>query len=447
MNSARSVMDHLMPLGWEIIPFYCDPECKFYLLSPAQLYSNTPSDFDFKLANMAQPLSESEFIDALVITDIAFPVIHGKYGEDGELQELLEKNDIPFVGSSSKSCSLMFDKVTANRYMAKHGFTTLPNLCIEEKDEIEIRLRKMKDFFEDEHVKAYFKDISIKKVVIKPSAGGSSIGISTATSVEDAVKNTDNIFTRKYGGEALIEPYCRGCEFTVIVLQNQKNEPIALIPTEIDLKSNEIFTYRNKYLPSNQVVYYCPPRFNNNLIKKIQKTAECLFSLFEMRDFARLDGRVLADGKLIFSDFNPISGMEQHSNIFLQGSRIGFSHSEILQYIVTHAAQRYGIDYNANPLNKNSKVQKIHVLFGGETSERQVSVMSGTNVWLKLLHMADYHPSPYILAPEHIVWELPYSFMLNYTVEEILTHCTASEGIVSRLQILLPPICERLGMP
>lgn len=447
LNSARSVMDHLIPLGWEVIPFYCDLDRQFYRLSSAQLYSNTPSDFDFKLGNMAQPLSESEFVDALDKTDIVLPVIHGEFGESGELQEFLEIHRLPFVGSSSKSCHLMFDKVIANRYMAKHGFITLPNCCIEENDAFDVRVQKVQNFFEDVRLKEYFEDINIKKIVIKPSAGGSSIGVSTATKVDNAVKHAENIFTNKYGGQALIEPYCRGCEFTVIVLQNQKNEPVALIPAEIDLKGHEIFTYRNKYLPSNQVEHYCPPRFNDDIIKEIQKTAEDLFSLFEMCDFARIDGRVLADGKLIFSDFNPISGMEQHSSIFFQGSRIGFSHTEMLRYIVTHAAKRYGIDCTVNPVKKNLKVQKINVLFGGETSERQVSLMSGTNVWLKLLHVADYQPSPYLLAPEHKVWELPYSFMLNYTVEEILAHCTASEEIVSKLQILIPPICERLGMP
>src|SRR5580704_4394384 len=84
LNSARSVMDHLMPLGWEIAPFYVDTQKHFYRLSPSQLYSNTPSDFDFKLAQAAKPLSESEFIAELRKTDITFPAIHGAFGEDGE---------------------------------------------------------------------------------------------------------------------------------------------------------------------------------------------------------------------------------------------------------------------------------------------------------------------------------------------------------------------------
>ena len=95
LNSARSVMDHLSAMGHEIVPFYCDTGKNFYRLSPAQLYSNTPSDFDFKLKQNATPLSEAAFIAECRATDLVFPAIHGTFGEDGELQTLLEANDIP----------------------------------------------------------------------------------------------------------------------------------------------------------------------------------------------------------------------------------------------------------------------------------------------------------------------------------------------------------------
>lgn len=433
-------MDNLTPLGWKVIPFYCDINKKLYRLSTAQLYSNTPSDFDFKLAKMAHPLSLSEFIDACRKVDIVLPVIHGEYGEGGELQELLEKHSIPFVGSSSKSCRRMFDKVIASKeltYIADSDFVTLPNCCIVENETSEIRLKKATIFF---------REFEVKKVIVKPSTGGSSIGIATAHTPQEAVNIAEDIFAKKLSNRVLIEPYCKGREFTVIVLQNHNNEPVSLIPTEIDLKGSEIYSYRNKYLPSSQVEYYCPPRFNNDLIKKIQKSAELLFLHFKMSDFSRLDGRVLDDNQLVFSDFNPITSLEQDSDIFLQGSRIGLNHSEILQHIVTHAAKRYGINYTADPVKKNIDAQKIYILFGGETSERQVSVMSGTNVWLKTLHSPEYLSSPYLLAPMHMIWKLPYSSMLNSTVEEILEDCNEAEVIISRLNVLAPPICERLNV-
>lgn len=431
-------MDHLTPLGWKIVPFYCDPQRNFYRLSPSQLYSNTPSDFDFKLAHTAQLLTPREFILACrEETDIVFPAIHGAFGEDGELQALLEAHKIPFVGSPSKACRLMFDKAVANNHMAQHGFATLPNCHIDETETPEERLQK---------IAAFFTQQRLEKAVIKPSAGGSSLGVASATTAEEAAQRVQQIFDQKHGTQALIEPYCQGREFTVVVLQNQIGEPVALVPTEIDLIGGDLFTFRHKYLPTCHVEYHCPPRFSDEIVSRIQKAAEVLFSFFDMRDFARMDGWLLDDGRVIFSDFNPISGMEQNSYLFIQGSRIGFTHGDMLHFIVAHAAQRYGIPHAVTPTLKSPGAKRIRVLFGGTTAEREVSLMSGTNVWLKLLQVPDYRPSPYILAPNHEVWQLPYSFTLNHTVEEILARCAEADSIIARLITLVPPLRQRLGL-
>ncbi|MDE1900266.1 MAG: hypothetical protein KGI37_01320 [Alphaproteobacteria bacterium] len=437
LNSARSAMDHLTPLGWEIIPLYCDLNRQFYRLSPPQLYSNTPSDFDYKLAQTAQPLTQSEFIAACREADIAFPAIHGAFGEDGALQALLEAHDIPFVGSPAQACRLMFDKAVANAHMAEHGFATLPNCRVDAAETPEARREKIAAFFAANH---------IDKAVVKPSAGGSSLGVASAVTADEAAARAQDIFDQKHGAQALIEPYCRGREFTVVVLQNGEGKPVALIPTEIELIGGDIFTFRHKYLPTCHVEYHCPPRFEDDVIDRIQKAAEVLFSFFGMRDFSRLDGWLLDDGRVIFSDFNPISGMEQNSYLFIQGSRIGFTHGDMLRYIVTRAASRYGIEAEVNPVIKKPDAQKVRVLFGGTTAERQVSLMSGTNVWLKLLPSADYAPAPYIMGPGRKVWHLPYSFTLNHTVEEIWQRCAEAESIVLRLKALVPALRQRLGV-
>jgi len=437
LNSARSAMDHLTPFGWEIVPLYCDPELNFYRLSPPQLYSNTPSDFDYKLANTAHPLTKDEFIAECRAVDIVFPAIHGEFGEDGQLQELLEDNGIPFVGSPSRACKLMFDKAIANSHMAQHGFATLPNCRIDVCDDAETRLKKAEEFMRCNHV-----DIA----VVKPSAGGSSLGVATAAAPQDVADRAKDIFAHKLGTQAIVEPYCQGREFTVVVLQNDAGEPVTLVPTEIDLIGGDIFTFRHKYLPTCHVEYHCPPRFGDDVVKRIQKAAEVLFSFFEMRDFARLDGWLLDDGRVIFSDFNPISGMEQNSYLFIQGSRIGLSHGEMLGYIVSHAAKRYGIEAPIAAITKKDNAQKVRVLFGGVTAERQVSLMSGTNVWLKLLKSPDFIVAPYLLAPDNEAWELPYSFTLNHTVEEIKARCEESESILARLDVLVPSLRRRLGL-
>lgn len=468
LNSARTVMDHLKPFNYKFFIYYCDPKNKFHCLSPEHLYSNTPKDFYFELEETAEPF-EAGLINACKndSIDIVFPVIHGEFGEDGVLQELLEKKKIPFVGSSSRSCRRMFDKVRANKVMEKNSFTTLPNCFF--KNLKEVNLEKVKNFFEYIKDSDFFEDHHDIKVVVKPSAGGSSIGVKTATTAEMAVKYAKEIFTKNYGGKAMIEPYCKGREFTVIVLESKKDKPVALIPTEIRLFGGDIFSYRTKYLPSLYVEYHCPPRFNDNVIGQIRKSAEELFALFKMRDFARMDGWLLNDGSLVFSDFNPISGMEQNSAMFVQGSRVGFTHSDILRYIVTHAIRREykskieklkteklevdqsDIDksemkYDFNPVTKIDRPKKVRVLFGGETSERQISVMSGTNVWLKLLYDEKYDPRPYILTSGDRVWELKYCFMLNYTVEEILANCKNRENIVQKLKFHATEIMTNLDV-
>ena len=440
LNSARSVMDHLMPLGWEIVPYYCDVQKNFYRLSPSQLYSNTPSDFDFKLAQSSRPLSAEEFIVECRAADLVFPAIHGAFGEDGELQELLEKHDIPFVGSPSAACRLMFDKAKANEHLAHHGFSTLPNCVVRDGEDEKTARAKIAAFFAENH---------LTRAVVKPTAGGSSLGVATVASPEEAAEKVRLIFAHHRDRAALVEPFCDGQEFTVVVLQNAGGEPVALIPTEIELIGGEssIFSFRHKYLPTCHVAYHCPPRFSDEITNDIRKTAEVLFEFFGMRDFARLDGWLMKDGRVVFSDFNPISGMEQNSFLFIQASRVGLTHGDTLRMVVANAARRYGVKALEKPAAKRQDAQKVRVLFGGKTAERQVSLMSGTNVWLKLLHAPDINPAPYIWAPDGAVWHLPYGYTLNHTCEEILFHCAEAAQITAQLKTLAPPVRQRLGLP
>jgi D-alanine-D-alanine ligase-like ATP-grasp enzyme len=229
--------------------------------------------------------------------------------------------------------------------------------------------------------------------------------------------------------------------------------PVAILPTEMemDYDQHQFFDFRKKYLPTRQVTYHCPPRFKNEIIEKIQIQAEQLFSVFGMRDFARFDGFLMPDGNIWFSDFNPISGMEQNSFLFQQASRIGFSHQDLLRYIVNNAFVRRGIHtlmFSGTPTSLNIGVENIRkpvaVLFGGETAEKQVSLMSGTNVWLKLRGSGIYEPHPFLLAKNKQVWELPYSYILNHTVEEIIENAENAKKDIERLFFLIEKVKIKL---
>lgn len=436
LNSARSILDHLSNDPISIEPVYVDLEQQFYKISKDQLYSNTPCDFDFKLSSTAEKLSETELKWLLKSVHLVFPVIHGPFGEDGTLQTLLESWDINYIGSSSASCKIMFEKHFANRHLEQHGYHTLPFEVLQDDSTLQSKIQ------------TFWQTHRLERAVIKPAAGGSSIGVSSVNSLDNALDSAKNAFKNKHYKELLIEPFCTGREFTVCVLENKIGAPVALPPSEIatSYQNNGIFCYRRKYLPTNQVHYYCPGRFDRTMQEAIKKNAEAIFKLFNMRDFARIDGWVLPDNTLWFSDLNPISGMEQNSFIFQQASRTGMTHRELLLYLIENAAKR-SIPYKRTaPEITLKRKQVVKVLFGNTNNERQVSLMSGTNVWLKLLQSKDYQPEPWLLGPNHEVWSLPYPFTLSHTVEEIVDACNNSPYFTTAIQQDINSIRKRLGL-
>lgn len=433
LNSARSVLDHLQAPDVEIRPIYFDLEEQAFELLPKQLYSNTPSDFDFKIEEIGRSLSDESLIEKLRAVDIVFPAIHGAFGEDGRLQQLLERNDVPHVGSEAEACLQAFDKYEARQFLKNHGYFTLPAILIEQEGTKNL-LQKVTSFF-DNHV--------TKKAVVKPASAGSSIGVKSVETVSDALEHIRQIFKEGIDNRVIVERFCDGKEFTLVLLENQNNQPIALLPTEIEV---DMFLFREKYLPTLDVVYHTPPRFDDQMIRKIQTDGEALFRLFGLRDFARIDGWVLKDGNVWFSDFNLISGMEQNSFLFLQAAQIGMSHADVLRYILKHACDRYQIPCSSVPQKPaNPQKARVNVIFGGNTSERHVSLMSGTNVWLKLLRSETYKPHPYLLDPSMKVWELPYGMTLRHTVEEVDNACEQALDAEAGLRTFREEILSKLN--
>ncbi|MFH1012364.1 MAG: hypothetical protein V1760_01315, partial [Candidatus Peregrinibacteria bacterium] len=196
-----------------------------------------------------------------------------------------------------------------------------------------------------------------------------------------------------------------------------------------------------------QVTYHCPPRFPDPVVERIQVQAEQLFRLLGMRDFARFDGWLLKNGNLWFSDFNPISGMEQNSFLFQQSARVGMSHRDLLRYMVQNACRRHGIAFpGGKAVTQGGKRLPVNVIFGGKSAERQVSLMSGTNAWLKLRRSGKYDPKPYLLDTKGDVWRLPYAMTLNHTVEEIMATCQSARSDEARLQALKRRVVDKLSL-
>lgn len=436
LNSARSLLDHLQSCFLKILPVFVDYDKQFHLISTAQLYSNTPADFDFKLNRTGAALNAEALASFLHSVDLVFPVIHGKFGEDGELQEMLESLHIPFVGHSSVCCRQVFHKHQAACALRKHGFPTLSQLHFK---------NPLKDDLQDV-IEHFFLEHRLRRAIVKPNAGGSSIGVHSVSTPQEACKRIEEICSDGDAAEAILEPFCEGREFTVVVLSSLDGSPVALIPTEIEINyaNHGFFDYRKKYLPTNQASYYTPPRFSSVIVEQIRAEAEEIFTLFGMRDFVRLDGWVMNDGSIYFTDINPISGMEQNSFLFRQSCLLGMTHQETLHYIVKNSCQRYGLNLPEYKAPSTSSKKPVYVLFGSNNAERQVSLMSGTNVWLKLLQSDQFAPMPFLYDQEKTVWKLPYSYTLNHTVEEVYSNCLARHEAEDYWQVLIKNICECL---
>lgn len=437
LNSARSVMDHLAGSDIQIIPLYVDHAKGFHLLSPGQLYSNTPSDFDYKINSLAQKLSSDDLKKFFGEIDLVFPAIHGVFGEDGELQKLLEEYNVPYVGSDQMSCRAMFCKHSAVEKLREHGFPTIPSICID------MHQSDMWNCIQD-----FFKLHFLKRAIIKPVRGGSSIGVQSVISPEEAYDGCCRIFDQKIDQQALLEVFCDGQEFTVLVLENALGNPVALVPTEIEMNydQNQIFDYRRKYLPTNQATYHTPPRFEMIVIDQIRQQAEAIFHLFKMRDFVRMDGWILKDGTICFTDINPISGLEQNSFLFRQTSMLGMTHCQTLRYLLKRVCVRANISFSGLDSKKAGSQMPVYILFGNRNAERQVSLMSGTNVWLKLLQSDKFLPIPCLYDINGEIWQLPYCHALNHTVEEIYHNCLISSEINSNIGSYIQSICHSLQL-
>lgn len=432
LNSARSFLDHISSFEVDLTLLYINPHKEFYRLTPGQLYSNTPSDFDFKLVRESAPLSNDACLALLRTADLVIPILHGIYGEDGTLQQWLERENIPFLGASSHTCHQVFNKHRARQQLQAHGFPVLPSLLIKTRQDTD-------------EILPFWTKHKLNRAIIKPTESGSSLGVTYAPTPSAALDAAHHLFNEGFQ-ELILEPYCEETEFTVCVFETRKGTPVALLPIEIELKKGEgnLFDYRKKYLPTEETRYHCPPRFSPSTMTAIRKEAADLFKKLRLRDFARFDGWLTQKGELLFSDFNPISGMEQNSFLFQQAAQLEMTHADVLQYVVGNALQRIEKGPLKPKTRAPSSTPPLYVLMGGDTAERQVSLLSGTNVWLKL--KTTCHVTPCLFDGKETLWELPYAYTLHHTVDEILERLARSGAATDRLHIA-NEIRQELGLP
>jgi D-alanine-D-alanine ligase len=261
------------------------------------------------------------------VLDVIFPVVHGKFGEDGALQGLLELADLPYVGPGVLGSAIGMDKVIQKELLIRAKIPTAPSIwfTIEEYE-----ARHKKTVTEIERKLKY-------PLFVKPSNSGSSIGINKAHTRKELLESID--IAAHFDRRILVEQGINNArEIECGVLGNDK--PVASIPGEI-VPSNEFYDYDAKYVDekSNAII---PAKLPSAVVKKIKQYALAAFRVLDCAGMARVDFLVTKKTNRIFlNEINTIPGFTSISMYPKLWQASGLSYSALLDKLIQLAIERH----------------------------------------------------------------------------------------------------------
>ena len=242
--------------------------------------------------------------------DLAFPLLHGKNGEDGTIQGLFQIAGINVVGCNTLASALCMDKDKAHRLVASAGIAVPKSLSFSKEE------------FKKDKMTLFSKIFSMLSfpIFVKPVCSGSSFGISKVSSSSQLEQAIDTALT--YDNRVILEENIDGFEVGCAVLGN--SELIIGRADEIEL-SGGFFDFKEKYnLDTSKI--HMPARIPAEKEKEIQKTSEKIYKTLGCSGFARVDMFLTANGDIIFNEVNTIPGFTSHSRYpnSLKGAGITF---------------------------------------------------------------------------------------------------------------------------
>jgi D-alanine-D-alanine ligase len=307
-STGKSVYQALINLGYEVV-----------LIDPAYGI-NQPLEVEkyFDAKDYAE-ISNENYLDAVNLISsseisVAFLALHGKYGEDGTIQSLLELKGIKYTGSKVLSSAIAMDKI-----MSKILF-----------EEYKVATPKWFHFKNGEHTIEEI-DVKIKKhfgypAVVKPNDQGSTVGLTICKSSDQLIEAIRNAF--EYSDRILVEEYIPGRELTVAVLDNK-----ALPVLEIKPKHG-IYDYECKYT-SGMSEYIVPADIPAEVSKSMQEIAVLAFNSLRCEVYARVDFRLSPENKVYTLEVNTLPGMTSLSLVPKMAKAVGISFEQLVDKIIT----------------------------------------------------------------------------------------------------------------
>ncbi len=254
--------------------------------------------------------------------DVAFIALHGKYGEDGIVQRLLERHSIPYTGSGPLASAVSMNKVLAKEHVAGVGVRTALHRVLT-RDVTEQGIAKLFRAFP-------------QPSVIKPLDGGSSVGVVVARDYHTFVNGILDVL--EHDEQVLIEEFILGVEATVGIIEGFRGEKYyALPPIEIVPKARPFFDYEAKYAGASEEI--CPARFSVKLNKELEGLARTVHRTLGLCHYSRSDFIVNPRG-IYFLEVNTLPGLTETSLIPKAVGAVGAKLPDFLDHLVTLALSR-----------------------------------------------------------------------------------------------------------
>jgi D-alanine-D-alanine ligase len=253
-------------------------------------------------------------------TDLALILLHGRYGEDGSMQGLLDLLGISYVGSG-----ILGSALAMNKKIAKGVFRTEGLLVADD-----VLLYKEEPYSLDqilEHLGT--------STVVKPASEGSSIGVTICRSKEELLKGIEAAF--QHDEEVLVERFLNGKELTCCVLGNKSLEALPVI----EIVPNSEFTffdYQAKYTPG-ATKEICPARISRAQTEEVQSYAMGAHRALQCRDWSRTD-MILCEGKVYVLETNTIPGMTETSLVPLAAKTAGMTFPQLVDRLIALCMER-----------------------------------------------------------------------------------------------------------
>lgn len=246
---------------------------------------------------------------------VVFSTLHGTFGEDGQMQRLLDAAGIHYAGCDAASSALTMDKSRTKAAVAARGVRTVPGVT-----------------FAAAH-KPAAADVAAQlgaAVVVKPNDEGSSVGLALVDNAADLAAKLASITA----GNWLIERRIVGREFSVGVLRGK-----AMGVVEIRPKTG-VYDYTSKYT-KGMTEYFAPAPLEPAQTAEVQAAAETAFAACGCRDYARVDFMLSAQNELYLLEINTLPGMKETSLLPMSARCAGMDFTALVRELVSPALQRF----------------------------------------------------------------------------------------------------------